>query len=1053
MELHRYLYGTRADGAYSEIARSDNLYDFLISEIGANSVRNVMDRVVGAFHTFQRLSDYFQYTKKEKPVTISYAPLYLDVFPGMPTDILPLSAIGVSGPENRGNEGPWAVGEGEGRDTSFCQLEMFHCKDLYQDNDFNHLDILFGTSALSDVEIKQIRREEKSLDDVVHPRIVAPNMRDMDKNHVFSAVDALLSGKDVVIHLESGVTFNYRSKEVLMQIYSMLPPQYAVGLGYSSYQAPKNIAALRRKWSMRIFVVPGEEPLTADIPSEMVTIDFSARIEEKKDSLWECLQTWYDMPWNRRLMALRTLFADIGRGNITRDDFVRTSTEYKKALGELPGWRKRYPKGSISNLRELKAAYDDFGKWSLLTDGQEIFRNRISYMLRQGVSISGLIAEACERSKHEENAILKAECEKLYKFGSKFSTLDVQKLDGLYDKFYQDREASVVNAAVREEQVKHAAVVKAKETEIVSLKADHKKELKEKDDQLAKQNSDHDAEKIRIQGEHQAEITRLETAHQMELGKKDQEITNLNEQHKVDLGKKDQEITDLKVQHKADVERKDQEMIDLNVRHKAALDKKDQEMIGLNAQHQVALGKKDQEIRNLQGTYEAEKEILNQKLKDVEKDASNKEQTIENLRNELGTANETERTLRRENVSLAADLESERKQTKKLNRDLDDWKKRERELSKREDDLSSEQEALEKKIEKLERIKKNVRNKLSVPLVAGVVGLVIGALIVGAIWFVVGLTGTEPQPTIPVTTETTETQFTTAPTTAPTTVPTTAPTEPPADLTDWTAQSTVDEIQVRIPQLQTVITGDQLPLWLTDLDNSYGNALALLSVNQLELDGENGGFAVLYERIEEQEVADPEKTGATEATEETETTNEETVPTEPTVADFIDSTEPTETATFVMSVRMIYTSADYVIAVYGDGDTAVAALEVLKQIQADALELHDIQPDEITMEMVDGEQKTDISALFEKLELAEDWWRSITAIHSDENACLDVSVALGVEQLPMVCISAAEDMYCVFDFQGDYVQAQALADSLKDGQSTVVDGYVLVKIALTMEQN
>lgn len=996
MEIHRHLFGTKAGGAYGDIKGSANLYNFLTTQIGGASDRAVLDKISNLFKPHKALEGYSKYSNEDIPLSIRYAPMHLRVFPDMPATIQPFCAIGVAGYEVRENKAR-SAGELD-RDTFYTMIQMFHCEAMYTSGEYNYLDYLFGLKPFSREDTALVRNGKRDLSNNPRPDKVIVKMREEDKLHVLTAVDAIYAGKDVVIRLEPKAFYNNRAKQILTQIYSMLQPRLAVEVGYASYQDPAGIDAIRKGWSVRIFVVPGEESLDKVSMDGVVVVDLAAPVRMEPTPFLRILNEWWNMEWDKRIAMLEELFRDTKSTFNDPKLFVERSQIAFAGIKELNAWTAQPPVQKLATIEDLKAELDAHESWKYIPWAKDAAVNSVKS------HISKLSAVAFLKAFEAENKEERTRYWNQYQYGKALSDMDASTVvtrAADHAKTKQKEADDFLFAKERTDYQNQIAAQKtAYENELAAQMAAYKNELV--------------AQKTHFENEIATQKTSYEGKLEKQKGSYETELSTQKDSY-------ENQLREQQASHESQI----------------AIQKTSYEnqMAAQKGSYENQLSTQKTSYENQLGSQKTryEGELSAQKA-DHEKHIADKNHQIAELNNACAAAGEKVTCLRNE-------LRGANDRIKSLEDGVDEVRRKAEELKERDTKLRKKEKEMEK-----------ARSTFFI-LIGGAAAA--GALLVGLIWLLVALLSgpKEPAVVVPPTTTTSPTVVTTAPTTEPTTVPVTEPTEPPVDLTDWTAQSTVDEIQVRIPQLQTVITGDQLPLWLTDLDNSYGNALALLSVNQLELDGENGGFAVLYERIEEQEVADPETTGATEATEETETTNEETVPTEPTVTDSIDSTEPTETATFVMSVRMIYTSADYVIAVYGDGDTAVAALEVLKQIQADALELHDIQPDEITMEMVDGEQKTDISALFEKLELAEDWWRSITAIHSDENACLDVSDTLGVEQLPMVCISAAEDMYCVFDFQGDYVQAQALADSLKDGQSIVVDGYVLVKIALTMEQN
>jgi hypothetical protein len=212
---------------------------------------------------------------------------------------------------------------------------------------------------------------------------------------------------------------------------------------------------------------------------------------------------------------------------------------------------------------------------------------------------------------------------------------------------------------------------------------------------------------------------------------------------------------------------------------------------------------------------------------------------------------------------------------------------------------------------------------------------------------------------------------------------------------------------------------------------------------------EQTGFAILLERTPETQ---PEN-------QPTEPVQDSTDPTEGTVAPTEAATESTEATTestvpvetVVNNAKLVFTSENYVILVYGDGKTAAAALEMLKLIQADAQALHNAAPEEITMTWVKGETTADLSAMAKQLGLSADWWRSIASVTMQE-ASDATDTEVSVEMDAVLVIVAQENVYCLYDCTEDPAMAQTIADSLAENSGVVVDGWVLAKVVPAQEE-
>ena len=407
MNLYRLLYGTGPDGTYGMLSEDPELRRFLLRDIGADNPRSIVERTMGVFGAFRALADYSRYSVSELPVMIRYAPMHMRVFPGMPVNIRPFCVVGVSG------------NEGLSRDTTYTQMDYFSMEQLKNDEKYSYLDYLLGIREFSRQDVDSIRSGKQKIPAPV-PQKIIPVMHSSDKEHVLKAVCALFQQQLVVIQLENGASFVSRAREILAQIYSLLPVSYAAEVGYSIYQSPDTILDVTKYWSIRIFVVPAEERVELNTPDiQVINMAFSEWNSSSR--LLSVLKQWWDMPWERRLTIMTNMPAVINQ-----EDFLAYSSDYLNAAKSLDFWCDHPRSNSVGTLADLKKIFDGHPEWKLLPWAKESVTACLPNVMKQDLTIDQLNARAYADFYSQEQPDI--ETVELLKFGMQFGNIDQKTL-------------------------------------------------------------------------------------------------------------------------------------------------------------------------------------------------------------------------------------------------------------------------------------------------------------------------------------------------------------------------------------------------------------------------------------------------------------------------------------------------------------------------------------------------------------------------------------------------------------------------------------------------
>ena len=213
MKRYSNLYGTIYANSnsnvavYASVGSSQQLPAFL-NEIGATNAQLTVDTVrnilAGFPNTEEYKAHYAAQPANDLPVSVRYAPMHLRNHPDMPSTIKPFTAIGVSGNENKRDEG-------DTRYSTYVQTLYIGREHMHEavsekvhgvQKTYNYLDQIFGTHLLGYKELALVRANKVRMDYDALPGKVEPTMQMQDRTVVFNAVDAVFDNKAVIIRLE-----------------------------------------------------------------------------------------------------------------------------------------------------------------------------------------------------------------------------------------------------------------------------------------------------------------------------------------------------------------------------------------------------------------------------------------------------------------------------------------------------------------------------------------------------------------------------------------------------------------------------------------------------------------------------------------------------------------------------------------------------------------------------------------------------------------------------------------------------------------------------------
>ena len=503
MKFYRYLYGTNRMDSYGEIQRSKYLDGFLFDRNITDQSDMVIHNARDLFSGFSVMPGYEKYAKTERPTAIRYAPLYYDGLLRR-SDIEPIYAFGVSAEENRGSEGKWA-GPSTNRQTIFTQIDFFSAEQAMKEGVYTHLDVLFGIRPMTDEDVRKVRQGEARVDEMYAIDQVLPVLNTVDRNHVLAAVNALYQGKCIAFVLEECVPFNRRAKELLLNVYSLLQPMDAYRTGYSVYQNPKTIVNIMSQWSVKVFVVPGErnpengiDP-THEIPAGVVIVDMRKPCDSEDTPLWKTLETWLEVPWKQRLMAMASVMkgdnmllarSDEKENAFWRNEFLIRSEVFFQGVNKLTNWARHADLSGMSTLEDVYAEYaENIQPWIAVPGATDVFRGaldkeaqRRNNERRSGkrvtpLDISKLTADAYADLMLNEDSAREQELEKLYQFGMELTAPDPRttwRRCASHQESIRQEQVEKAVSQIKDEYEERITGLEAKKAEYSRVKAELK---------------------------------------------------------------------------------------------------------------------------------------------------------------------------------------------------------------------------------------------------------------------------------------------------------------------------------------------------------------------------------------------------------------------------------------------------------------------------------------------------------------------------------------------------------------------------------------------------
>lgn len=458
MKRYSNLYGTIYANAnsnvavYSSVGSSQQLPTFL-NEIGAANAQLTVDTVRNILAGFPDSEDYKEHyaaqPKNDLPVSVRYAPMHLRNHPDMPSTIKPFTAIGISGSENKRDEG-------DNRYSTYVQTFYIGREHMHEavtekvggiTGTWNYLDQIFGTHLLGHEELALIRANRLRMDYDALPEKVHPVLRPQDRTAVFNAVDAVFDNKTVVIRLERGCCFNSRAWQLLIPIYALMPPRLATEIGFATYLKPAEVQTLADKTSIRIFVIPGECQWQGRDGENTLVMDLNQpQRATAPEEVGKVLNRWNRMPWEKRQVAMEKIFADTAASYNDKNLFLQRSVEF---LDQADAWEKGgwVEKGAFTTLEELKRKYESLPLCQQIPWMRDGFIARVPAMMQEKGAIHRLTGQALARWRlgKEESA------KELYEFGL--------SMGGTNARAMADAAASLKETQVREELAVEIATV------------------------------------------------------------------------------------------------------------------------------------------------------------------------------------------------------------------------------------------------------------------------------------------------------------------------------------------------------------------------------------------------------------------------------------------------------------------------------------------------------------------------------------------------------------------------------------------------------------------
>ena len=768
MKRYSYLYGTTwvsekaalesgARGHIANVGESEKLRPFLLKQ-GAADAALVMTTVQNMLGGIVMHGMHKENLPQVSPMSVRFAPMYLHRREDMPNNMKPLNAICISGFENRDNN----------RNGTYSHTVFMPLADLRGDEQFNYLDVLFGThrTTWQDMLDHVMSKDDFFIDCDAMPVKVTPILDERDMKQVIYAAAALYAGRSVIIRAENRYEFNDRAWNILTQIFSLLNPHILAEVGFSTYDTPDRIRQLVKDTGIRLFVTtqdksPEELLSCADIVIDMESADiYGEESVAPPAQVLEAVQYWYGLPWDARRNILDAQMKDV---MLFQNGIPFAEATAAFAADPFHQWcNDESVEGTVTSLAQLQEIYRSFPICAKIPMMHELFAARVPELLPENVTLSDLAAKTYDAYRHAKKAEEKEKHQALYEFALELGQIDAPPVA---------EEAAATERRIGKENLE-------------TLRKAAQQELDEKD-------RDHEAAMQEAAATAAAVLSQTKEAHAQAMEAADTKFRQAEEDHA-------QAMEKVKTAARTAVEAEQTKAREELAAQQA---KAAEELAAQQAKADQAIAEEQnkraeserqamESLRKLQG----EKETVEQDLQTV------KDEKAE-LDTKLSVTVEALSAKEQEAAGLTEQLQQEKANsadlTVKLERKTQEYDQAQETIRQNQEEaekiLAEEKEKHIKTKKAYRHMKEQYENAVGTAefkdakrkqLIAAGLGFGVAALILGAVLLIVLLVGRgDAAPTTPSGTTTAPTTVvTTAPTTAPTTEPTTAPTtEPPTE--------------------------------------------------------------------------------------------------------------------------------------------------------------------------------------------------------------------------------------------------------------------------------
>jgi hypothetical protein len=742
--------------------------------------------------------------------------------------------------------------------------------------------------------------------------------------------------------------------------------------------------------------------------------------------------------------------------------FIQRSKEY---FGNaFFAWeRSDEDKGTIGTLEELKAKFDSFPLCATLPSAKESFAKKAPALLKKGLTLKQLTADMLAQALHSKDEEEKKHAQQLYRFVTELVPADTIPCAKAASKLIE------AQTKAKAEEEKAQLKVEA-DAAIIAERQNTAKAVASGREALAQAKAAADAA---VAAEQQ------KTADAVAAGQAALAAEKENTAKAVASGQ--EALAQAKAAADAAVAAEQQKTADAVAAGLVAVAAEKENTAKAEAAGQAALAQAKQErdaaIAAEQQKAEQIKQVAADKIK-VERDAH--QATQQKLDAEIQSHQATQQKLNQENLAhqgTRQKLDAAQQERNGLNQRLEMAKdeytklKQAKEISDGKvaaaERAKAEAEQLAAKHQRLcdevdarkAKYDAMIKKSNQRAIIFAAAGFLAAALIFGVIMLVVGLTRgqeseqvTEPTATIEVTEATQPTTEATEPATEPSTEATEPATEPTeSDLTNWTDGNAAQWLLENVPGiLEIQQTGlDQIPDEVKDVQGY--SPVALIRMETEQEDTADQQYAILLQRNAE---VSTDMAPMDNSQPEEEQTSEEleaagTEPTEPVETEETEATEATEaaedtpslTAVEVSGAKVVLTSEEFVMVVYGDDKTMTTALQVYAQIVD--------KEQEVLTRWNAGERSLDLDKMFAQILADSRWWVDAKEVSLDVTAVQEEIAAYAVDEPVVLQITCGDSKVVVVECMSEF-----LADSLwekltQDGHIADFNGNLVAFKAVT----